>query len=85
MKFGSWKSTAGPVRLYWCVGDAVVAAGAGSGTTTWLGIGLLLKEFQFGRAPRQGRRESHPIKELRTEFEDTRYRLRDTPEMCAPF
>ena len=41
----------------------------------------LLKEFQIGRAPRQDRGEPPPIEELRYEFEDARYRLRDTPEM----
>ena len=44
-------------------------------------VGHLLKEFQIGRAPRLDRREPSPIEELRYEFEDTRYRLRDTPEM----
>jgi TetR/AcrR family transcriptional repressor of nem operon len=40
----------------------------------------LLKEFQIGHAPRRARREPSPIEELRYEFEDTRYRLRDAPE-----
>ena len=44
-------------------------------------VGHLLKEFQLGRAPRQDRRDPPPIEELRYEFEDTRYRLRETPEM----
>jgi AcrR family transcriptional regulator len=44
-------------------------------------VGYLLKEFQRGRAPRQDHREPSPIEELHYEFEDTRYRLRDTPEM----
>src|SRR5262249_61420861 len=44
-------------------------------------VGHLLKEFQIGRAPREDRREPLPIEELRYEFEDLRYRVRDTPEM----
>ena len=44
-------------------------------------VGHLLKEFQIGRAPGRDQREPCPIEELRYEFEDTRYRLRDTPEM----
>jgi TetR/AcrR family transcriptional repressor of nem operon len=44
-------------------------------------VGHLLKEFQVGRAPRQDQSEPSPLDELRYEFEDTRYRLRETPEM----
>jgi AcrR family transcriptional regulator len=44
-------------------------------------VGHLLKEFQIGRAPRHDRGEPAPIEDLRYEFEDTRHRLRYTPEM----
>jgi AcrR family transcriptional regulator len=44
-------------------------------------VGHLLEEFRSGRAPRHEGREPTPIDELHYEFEDTRYRLRDTPEM----
>jgi AcrR family transcriptional regulator len=44
-------------------------------------VAYLLKEFQIGRAPREDRHEPSPIEELRYEFEDMRYRLRDNPEM----
>ena len=44
-------------------------------------VGHLLKEFQIGRAPRQDQLEPSPMEELHYEFEDTRYRLRDTPEV----
>jgi AcrR family transcriptional regulator len=44
-------------------------------------VEYMLTEFQQGRAPRDERQEPPPIAELRYEFEDTRYRLRDTPEL----
>jgi AcrR family transcriptional regulator len=44
-------------------------------------VGHLLREFQQGRAPRTSREEPGPMEALRYEFEDTRYRLHDSPEM----
>jgi AcrR family transcriptional regulator len=41
----------------------------------------LLQEFRTGRAPRPGPGDLPPLEELRYEFEDTRHRLRETPEM----
>jgi AcrR family transcriptional regulator len=46
-------------------------------------VDLLLAEFQVGRAPRLNRGDPPPLEELRYEFQDTRHRLRETPEMYA--
>jgi AcrR family transcriptional regulator len=44
-------------------------------------VGHLLQEFRTGRAPRPEPGDLAPLEELRYEFEDTRQRLREAPEM----
>ena len=48
-------------------------------------VEYLLQEFQTSRVPRPGeetqRNAPTPLEELRLEFEDLRYRFRETPEM----
>jgi AcrR family transcriptional regulator len=44
-------------------------------------VDLLLEEFQAGRAPRPDPGNRSPLDALRYEFEDTRYRLRETPAL----
>jgi TetR/AcrR family transcriptional regulator, regulator of cefoperazone and chloramphenicol sensitivity len=44
-------------------------------------VDFLRQEFQTGRAPRPEPGDLPPLEELRYEFEDTRHRLREAPEM----
>jgi AcrR family transcriptional regulator len=44
-------------------------------------VEYLLQEFKTARAPRRKQAEPSPQEELRLEFEDTRYLLREAPDM----